>query len=181
MNSFHLVKLKVHFDFPCVDNLGDALLYASLYTPPNEVQSKPISRSTTNIQNIAVNELFFDVSTAIRELTVTEQFKIIRPLVVSILRSIDMFIDEYRGQLQARRNNPHYEYLRMQTCTHAKFLRDKMTCYMNSNWTDAIDGMDLPSMSTSANPGVNSANKEISNEIKTAIKQLFFIIDAGSK
>ncbi|AEE09518.1 conserved hypothetical protein [Cotesia vestalis bracovirus] len=163
------------------DNLGDALLYASHYTPPNEVQSKPIPRTTTNIKNIAVNESFFDVSTAIRELTVTEQFKIIRPLVVSILRSIDMFSDEYRGQLQARRNNPHYEYLRMQTCTYAKFLLDKMTCCMNSNWTDAIDGMDLPSTSTSANPGVNSASKEISNEIKTAIKQLFFIIDAGSK
>ncbi|CAH2089002.1 unnamed protein product [Euphydryas editha] len=108
------------------DNLGDALLYASHYTSPNEAQSKPIPTTTTNIKNSIVNESFFDVSTATRELTLTEQLKMIRPLVVSILRSIDLCSDEYISQLQASRNNPHYEYLMMQACTYAKFLLNKV-------------------------------------------------------
>ncbi|CAD6243712.1 GSCOCT00013115001.2-RA-CDS [Cotesia congregata] len=163
------------------DNLGDALIYASHYTSLNEAQSKPIPTTTTSIENSVVNESFFNVSTAIRELTLTEQLKIIRPLVISILRSINLCGEEYESQSQARRNNLHYEYLRMETCTYAKFLLDKMTRYTNSSRIDAINGMDLSSTSTSATPGVNSASKEISNEIKTAIKKLLFIIDTGSE
>lgn len=181
MNTFHLVKLNIHFDFSCVDNLRDALLYTAHYTSPNEVKSKLIPKTTTNIKNIVVNESFFDLSAAIKVLTVMEQFMIIRPLIVSILQSIDMFHERYRSQLQARRNNPHYNSLKKEICTYAKFLLDKVTRHTNSNWTDAIDVMDLLLTSTSPKPGVNSASEEISNEIKTAIKQLFFIIDAGSK
>ncbi|KAH0547105.1 uncharacterized protein LOC123269856 isoform X2 [Cotesia glomerata] len=163
------------------DNLGDALLYALHYTPPNEAQSPPISTITTNIKNTVVNESFFDISTAIRELKLAEQFKIIRPLVVSILRSIDLYSEKYKSQLQARRNNPDYEYLRTQTYTYAKFLQAKISGYTNSSWTNAINGINLLSTSTSAKPGVNSASNEISNEIETAIKQLLFIIYAGSE
>ncbi|KEH16182.1 hypothetical protein MTR_0287s0070 [Medicago truncatula] len=84
------------------DNLRDALLYTAHYTSPNEVKSKLIPKTTTNIKNIVVNESFFDLSAAIKVLTVMEQFMIIRPLIVSILQSIDMFRERYRSQLQAR-------------------------------------------------------------------------------
>lgn len=166
---YHWVELTIHFDFHFTDDLGDALLYAIQYTSPcNKAQSNPTLTATTNIQNSIFNE---------SKLTMFEKFKIIRPLVISILRSIDLCSDDYRRQSQASCYNPHYEYLKERTSTYAKFLQVKMIRYTSLNWTHTMDEMELLSTPTTATRDVRSPGKAISDEVKKAILQLLSIID----
>ncbi len=170
---YHWVGFTIHFDFYFTDDLGDALLYAIQYTfPCNEAQSNPTLTFTTSIQHNILNE---------PRLTLIEQFKIIRPLVISILRSIDLCSDEYRSQSQASCYNPHYEYLKERTSIYAKFLQAKMIRYISLHWTDATDEIKLLSTPTTATHDVSAPGKAISDEVKKAILQLLSIIDTVSE
>lgn len=174
-----MVGLNIQFDFPCADDLEDAIAYAINYKF-NEAQIRLAPTDTTNIQNIIVDESFFDgstVTTVIKKLTLAQQLNIVRPLVISILQSIDLFGDECQNQSQASDYNPCYEHLQELTDTYAKLLYFKMARF---DWErkSGIDEIYLSSTSKSVTGDARATEIKIINAMKQVIKQLLIMIDS---
>lgn len=141
------------------------MLYSTHHTSLcRAIQSSAVVTST-NSQNTAVDDSFFKSSATAGKLTLSERFRLLRPLVATILQSIDIFGDESHRQSQAPRNSDHFEYLRARTYTYTMFFSTKINRFLQSNRMDI-----------KAAPDVEVSVEDVRSEIEKAITQLLLII-----
>lgn len=137
--------------------------YASLY---REAQF-PAASMSTNIQNSFANEPSFGALNATERLILADQYFIIRPLIASILRSIDLFSDKCSAQLQGPDRNWHYKISKAQAVSDARLLLIKVMHYVNLCCSDARN--------------FDAATKAISKEMETAVLELLLIMEYCSE